>query len=1056
MTETTEEKKLDWNAKLIRFFVDNPRLVWILIAAILIGGIYSLGTLRREGFPQVRPKIVLVQTLYPGAGASEVEGQVTKQIESAVKDVKDLKSTNSTSANSVSFVTISLNESADLDKSVQDIQTKVQAATADLPKDAEQPKVSTVSTGGPAFIFGITEKGADIQTTRKEAQKLSDELVNVAGVKSVKFVIDAPTRVVIAYNIDKLKQYNIALATLSQILTASNVTFPAGTLTVNEQEKNIVSVGAFSSLDAMKETIVGFDARTRRVVTLNDIAEVRQETSAKDSVERFGYIVDGKLQSVLGIMVSVEVTNDADIITTRQAILDSVAKQKSDGIIAKNVEIKPLFDQGKSTQQQIDEILGAAVGSKANWYLLGGLQLLFVAMLLFVNWRAALISALAIPFSLGFTFITLALFGIQLNTIVLFSLILVIGLIVDPAIVMVEAIQRYRDLRYPNREAVVESGRRYGAALFMAVFTTLLVFFPFAIVSGVFGQIIKYIPFTVIPALFASYFVPVAVLPALSRRLLKPKKGSDQKKIASEEEGLPRSARFVMKANAWILAKTYRGIMTLVVAFVLVALSISIAVTGRVSIVQFSAPEDTDTISVSTTLKKGLPFSERNTAAKQLEAVVAKESGVDHYYYFDQSRDGFFLYIGLKDPSDRKEADQKSKAIVKHLKGELTSTQYFTDVIVKEISSGTPESDYQLQTQLFDNDPKILEAAAKEVGTFLRKQDHVIRVDDGFSGNNAPELRIVLDRKKVQTASLSSFEIGTQLKSLIDETSVTKFDAPDGSGLQEVFLVNGTKPATLDAIKNLPLVSRTGTTYKVSDLANVEESTAVDAITATNGKRFATVRARLDDPKLTVQVQQKLDAFLTPEKVKALKLDSRDNKGDYADIAKSFQELFVALAVAIVMTYVVLVLQFGSFTLPAIMLFTVPLSLIGVFPALWATKSDLGFLELLGVTILVGIVENVAIFLIDYANQLKREKGMTSREAIIQASGVRFRPILLTKLVALGGLLPLAIESPFWRGLSVVIIAGIGLSGFFSLVVIPILYVWIEALREKVHRTKKA
>jgi HAE1 family hydrophobic/amphiphilic exporter-1 len=172
-------------------------------------------------------------------------------------------------------------------------------------------------------------------------------------------------------------------------------------------------------------------------------------------------------------------------------------------------------------------------------------------------------------------------------------------------------------------------------------------------------------------------------------------------------------------------------------------------------------------------------------------------------------------------------------------------------------------------------------------------------------------------------------------------------------------------------------------------------------------------------------------------------------------LTKSFTELGIALVVAILLTFIFLVLQFKSFSLPIIMLFTIPLSLIGVFPALYLFNIQFGFLELLGITILVGIVENVAIFLIDYAGQLIKEKNLTPKEAIIQSSGVRFRPILLTKLVALGGLLPLAIESEFWRGLSIVIIAGIGLSGFFSLVTIPILYVFIMKVRQRIHRKKK-
>jgi HAE1 family hydrophobic/amphiphilic exporter-1 len=247
-------------------------------------------------------------------------------------------------------------------------------------------------------------------------------------------------------------------------------------------------------------------------------------------------------------------------------------------------------------------------------------------------------------------------------------------------------------------------------------------------------------------------------------------------------------------------------------------------------------------------------------------------------------------------------------------------------------------------------------------------------------------------------------------------------------------------------------VTRTGAVVRVGDVATVKRDVTVDTIQRFDGQRYVNIRARVDGNNTDVfAVQRAFNEYVTKDKLKELGIDSNESRGEFDDIAKSFSELGIALVVAILLTYIVLVLQFKSFSQPIVMLVTVPLSFIGVFPALWATGSDLGFLELLGITILVGIVENVAIFLMDYANQLVRTEGITPKEAIIRATGVRFRPILLTKLVALGGLLPLAIESEFWRGLAVTIIAGIGLSGFFSLVVIPILYVWIEKMRAKVH-----
>lgn len=1048
--EEKNKHPLDWNGKLVRFFYENSRLVWLIIIGIIIGGSFSLVSLKKEGFPAVAINTVAVQTIYPGATSAEVESKVTKEIESSIKDAKGIKDFSSVSQNSFSQVVINFDESVNVDQAVQDVQNKISSAKGNLPKEVEQPKVITWNTGGPAFIFAVSD-GNDFAATQKETEKLADEIETVSGVKKVTF--DQPeNKVIVSLDSTKLQKLSIPLSTISQLLQAGNVNFPIGYLEINNKRQSAITLGAFSSIDDISNIIVGFDPALKKPVYLKDVATVANKSEQKyETINRIGYLDNDKLVSNPGSLLQVELTSDADIIKTKDKILSHIDQIKSDNKISKNLIIKPVYDQAQQTSDQIKEISDASIGSKKNLFLLGGIQLLFIAMLLLVNWRAALISALSIPLAFGFTFIILALTGTELNTLVLFSLVLVLGLVVDPAIVMIEAIQRYRDLNHPSKEAVVESGRRYGASLFMAVLTSLLVFLPFGVVSGFFGQIIKFIPLTVIPALLASYFIPMALLPSLTKKLLKKNKNDEDLAVFGEEENLSKAANFVMRVNGWILKNFWHKALVVVISIILIAGSISIVATGRIQVVQFSTADDNAMLQAQATYKKGNTFATRDEYAKNFEKLILREKSIKEYYYIQQTADGFSMYINLKDKSERKEKSEKSKEVAKRIKADLGTLEGFDDLTVDETSMGPPVGGFQINTQLASNDLGKLESAAKNVGKYLSTLEHVVKVNDGFSGKADPEIEIKLDRAKIDQAGLSSAEVGMQLKSLIDESQAGKINNSDGSS-SEISLSISNKPKSIDEVKKMPLLSRNGTVTTVGDVATVSEGEGVSSIERYNGLRFASVQARVDDTKNTMAVQKELDNYLTSEKLKELGVDSKLNKGDIGDMAKSFTELGIALVVAIVLTYIVLVLQFKSFSLPLIMLYTIPLSLIGVFPALWLAKSQFGFLELLGITILVGIVENVAIFLIDYANQLVKEKGMTPQEAIIKASGVRFRPILLTKLVALGGLLPLAIESPFWRGLSIVIIAGIGLSGFFSLVLVPVLYVGIMKARSKIHR----
>ncbi len=1055
MTTPPKNHPFDWNAKLVRFFLHNTRLVWLLLITTVVGGVFALLNFRREGFPQISPKIVLVQTVFPGATAQEVERQVTSIIESALKDVKGLKQTSSTSANSFSNVVVTLDESVKLDTAIQDVQSKVQSARGDLPTDVEQPRVQTFSTNGPSFILGITNASDNLDTIRTDTTIIQKELSDVDGVKSVKLFNDAPARITIQFDPTKLAASGVSLQTLQLTLQGANVNFPLGAVEIDGRSTAVTTVGAYSSLTDISELLVGVNPSTRRPVRVVDVAEVRRGFDDGGAINRFARRQGEKLASQPGILLAVEVTGTADVIRVRQAMLDHLETAKKDGQVPAGIEVILLSDQAKSTQEQINEIVSGAIGSDANFYLLGGIQLLFLAMLLFVNWRAALVAALAIPISLLFTFLTLGVLGIQLNTIVLFSLILVLGLIVDPAIVMVEAIQRYRDLKYKKDEAILESGRRYGASLFMAVLTSVIVFVPFGVVSGIFGEIIKYIPLTVIPALVASYLVPIGFIPLFTKYLIKPHVATNTADgKAHEVEGLSRAAEWFMRVNRAILDRRWKQVVTLVIGLLLVAGSMSIVAIGKVQTVQFSKPSDNPNITISASLKPGLSMTDRDMTGRALETLAAAESGIDHFFYYDQNATSLFLWTELKPLAER--GDQNgSKDIVERLRAAVKNVPNLNDVLVNEVGSGTPEPDFQISTQLYDNDPVVLERAAKDVGAFLAKQKNVIKVDDGFTDRGTPEIQITLDRTKVQLAGLSSFEIGQQLKVLMESTKVTKYSGVEGDA--DIYLVNAAVSTSLEDLRNIPVVNRTGTAIRVRDVATVALGTAVDAIQRFDGQRYVNVKARVDGNNSNVFVVQKaLNDYATPAKLKALGIDSNESRGEFDDIAKSFKELGLALVVAIILTYIVLVLQFKSFSQPVVMLVTVPLSFIGVFPALWATGSDLGFLELLGITILVGIVENVAIFLMDYANQLVDEQGLSPKEAIIRAVGVRFRPILLTKLVALGGLLPLAIESEFWRGLAVTIIAGIGLSGFLSMIVVPILYTWIQGARTKVHHRLRA
>jgi HAE1 family hydrophobic/amphiphilic exporter-1 len=323
----------------------------------------------------------------------------------------------------------------------------------------------------------------------------------------------------------------------------------------------------------------------------------------------------------------------------------------------------------------------------------------------------------------------------------------------------------------------------------------------------------------------------------------------------------------------------------------------------------------------------------------------------------------------------------------------------------------------------------------------------VTRVTDGFTGENNPQVAVSIDRTKLAATGLPPVVVAQILGGYLGENSVTKYDQKvAGSNRQvEVVMVNASKPQNLDELKNLVIgVGPTGAPVKVADVAVVSQTQGFKGIQRLNGQRYVTVSAQVEDALKDAAAPQKaVKDFWTADKLKefGLRNDALDNRGAGDEFLRSFQDLFLALGAACFLLYVVLVFFFKSFAQPFIILFAVPLSFIGVFPALSLVGGQFGFLEILGIITLAGIVVNVGIFLIDLANQ-RRAKGAHYKDAIAEASGIRFRPIFLTKIVALGGMLPLILLSPFWRSLATVVLAGVLVSGILSLFTTPILYSW--------------
>lgn len=1024
----------DWNYRLVKYFLNHTQLSVLLFVVIILGGIFGFSKLRVEGFPEIQIPVAIVTVISPGASPEVVANTIISPIESAIKDVKGVKEINSSSQTSVGFLSISFDEQTNIASALSDVRTKVSGVK--LPEGTQTPEISAPDIGGPAYIIAVSGN-KPLAELELGAQPLQDELLTVDGVKSVDLVSGIKQNIYIEF-----KPGAQTPDVLAQI-TASDIEFPLGQAIINGQVTTISGKKQLKTIDDLYNLPINFNGQS---VKLTDIATVYAGVDYGGQIHWVGYTKENSDEFVRqkALLYQVKLESDADILKTDSKIDDAIAR--ADEKISE-IDYVTVYNLAEDSKRQVDEIVEGAIGGKwdvdgpiANvGYVFGGIWLLMIAILAFLDWRSAILSAAAIPLSFLFTFLFLGLFDIQLNTIVLFSLVLVLGLIADPAIVVLESIKRYIEIGHRGKEAVLVSTETVGRGIFIAVLTSLVVFVPFAIVSGTFGQIIKYIPLTVIPALIASYFVPMLFLTWLGAKFLKPN-SKHPARNEDDPESLWLVARWFIKANRYILKHVWLQITVILLAFIVpVVISGWLFSSGKIRQVQFAQPAEAEFLTIQ------VPVEANSTESQLIGKSIALDEILKQYTnsiqtYFHQYQGGgggavqsFNLFVHLLPPKER---IQKSEDIIESMQADLVR-QFGEQAYVTDLGAGPPSGSYPITVKIYDNDPEKLKTAAEKIATQLKSYSEVSATRfDGDVPNT--ELSILVRGDELNRNGLTAPAVFAQVNSVVGERTLMKLDEKNvviRTPLKE-------EPTSVEALGNTIIFGNKGPVF-LKDLADIIPSETPQAITRLNGDRFIQVQARVKDSRDVIKIQRTINDWVKDNSGElGLSASAFEDRASTDEFEKSFQELFAAIALSIVATYIIFVLFFRSFLQPVIILVAVPLLFIGAFPPLvWFGNGQLGFLETLGVVMVIGIVENVGIFMIDYANQ-KVAQGMDRKEAIALSAGIRFRPIILTKLTALAGLLPLAIFAPFWRGLAVVVIGGILSSGILSLFTTPVLYNW--------------
>lgn len=1002
------------------------------MAALIVAGTYAVLVIPKESSPEVIVPIGIISTVYPGASASDVERLVTNKIEDAVGNVENLDTITSNSGDSMSMVTVQFIASANVDKSIQDLKDAVDRAKPDLPEEANDPVVSRVNfSDQPVFIASVS---ADLPPTEftQLSQEVEDELEGVEGVSRVDVSGVRAREVQVVVNPEALIAYNLTLREISSAIAQANVALPAGTITTDSIEYSVQFEGDIENPDAVSDIVVKND--NGQMVFVRDVATVSNGVERSTSYSRVSV---GGSPAEPAMAFYVYKTAGGDVTKITQGVKEKIDELKAEGGLLEHSQVLVSLDSGEDVRNELGELVRAGFET---------VILVVICLLLTIGWRESLVAALSIPLSFVIAFIGLLASGNTINFVSLFALILAVGILVDSGIVVTEAIHtRMRKLGDPD-EAARASLREYAWPLIGGTLTTVAVFVPLFFISGIIGEFISSIPFTIIFVLMASIVVALGMVPLIALKLTK---NTHSNRFEEIQEEYTHRAQEWYRRNLLAFLRNRKSqrifLWGLAVAFVL---SLSLPFMGLIKTVFFPA-EDVDFVYIEIETRQGTPLIETDLALRAVEEELYEKDYIESFTSTSGSGSNFTGSGGTGSKFGNitvalfKERDIKSSEVAVDLRERLTDIPN-ADVRITE-QAGGPPTGAPVAIKFSGDDLNELRRVTEKAEQVLASIPGTTDIT-ASTKNVSTEFGLSIDTAKASAVGLSPAIVADTLRTAIFGTTATTIKR-QGEDIDVVVKLalnpqytdpSDTTDVTLDAIRNLTVKTQNGSVL-LGSVLNEDLRAANSSIAHEDKLRTESISAYVSPETTATDVVSQFE-----ERIGELEMPTDmtvSYGGETEDINRSFTEMFLALVAGLVLMLAILVLSFNSVRYSLYLLLAVPLSLIGVLSGLAITGQPISFTSLLGVVALAGVIINHAIILMDSMLHFKkREADLPLDEVVVDAAVSRLRPIFLTTITTVVGMIPLANISDFWSPLAFAIMFGLSFAMILTLVLVPTLY----------------
>lgn len=1019
-----------WN-----FFLHKRQFTWLLMVALLVAGAYSVIVIPKESAPEVIIPMGIVSTAYPGASAADVEQLITNKIEDATENLDNVSKVTSVSQSGFSLVTVEFTASADVDKSIEDLKSAVDTAKPDLPDDANDPSVLKINFADqPVLMLSVSADVLPSEFT-SFSQMIERELEEVSGVSKVDVSGVRKREVQVIVDPAALQTYGLSLTDVIMGIGAANATLPIGTITTGNIEYALQYEGDIED----PEEIAGVAVASvgGRPVFVRDVATVSTGVERESTISRVA--VDGGVAENAATF-NVYKRSGGDVTKTAANVRARLAELQQPGGLLENSSVLVSLDLGEDVKKDLNELVGAGLETVA---------LVMASLLLTIGWRESLVAGLSIPLSFVIAFIALLATDNTINFVSLFSLILAVGILVDSGIVVTEAIHTRMRAKGSPDEAAELAIHEYAWPLIGGTMTTIAVFAPLFFISGIVGEFIKSIPFTIIFVLLASIFVALGLVPLIAIKITKPTSANRLEEMQEE---------WTHHAQEWYRSRLHNFLENrrlqnffLIGLTVALVLAVMLPITGVVKTVFFPG-EDVDYVYLEVESKRGTPLSQTDVALRTVEEYLYEKEYVKS---FTSTAGSGSLFTGnMSGPSAgaafgnitielKEERELESSEVVKDLREALKDIKD-VDVRVIEQENGPPGG-APVAIKFFGDDLGELGKVAERAQGVLMSIPGTTDVT-ASTKNLGTEFVFTIDTAKASALGLTSRDVAQTLRTAVYGSAATTIRA-SGDDIDVVVKLaldpNFTDPTettnvSVDALKNIAVTTRTGTVLLGSVLIDSIKPSNT-SIAHEDGRRVESVTA-YNTPEITVG--EIVAQFQARENELQLADDmSVSYGGETEDVNQSFAEMGFALIAGLVLMLAILVLVFNSVRYSLYLLAAVPLSLIGVFAGLAIMREPLSFTSLLGIVALAGVIINHAIILMDSLLVFKKTRtDLPLIENVIEASVTRLRPIFLTTITTVLGMIPLARISDFWSPLAFTIMYGLTFAMILTLVYIPTLF----------------